>query len=916
MEVYNALQIKKGAKVEGNTYTIRQPLQFILDQNKTDDWKRQNMDWLEKIGLDQINAKYKRLLKNYRLANDIIDKRDYIADDDNESLELINILTDDDSEVYDLKFYPLISNVLKVMIGEFSKRSDKILYRAIDDYTFNEMLEEKRKAIEEVLMQYGSYKMQQQIQELGLDLEDEEQAQQAQQMMEADVIKKLPEIETFFKKDYRSIGEQWAMHQHNVDYERFRIKEKEITAFGDVLITDSEFWHMFMGEDDYDIELWNPVLTFYKKSPETKYISNGSLVGKIDVMSASDIIDKYGYKMTREQLESFEAFNPNGDVGYVLNGLSNDGSYYNPSLSYSENIEGPSLGMRQYQSFQNMFGSLDVIDEVLNTDTDTFASSIENSFRVTTAYWKSKKLIGHVSKIDETGITRDFIVDETYKVTDKPIYDNSVRKDKSKRNLIYGEHIDWIWINQVYGGVKINTHNAIVVDNNSYDFKPIYLDVGPLKYQFKGDNNLYGCKLPVEGCIFSERNTESRAFVDKMKPHQIGYNLVNNQISDILIDELGTVIMFDQNILPQHSMDEDWGRNNLAKAYVAMKNFQMLPVDSTLSNTESTVAFQHAQVLNLEETNRLMSRVNLANYFKQQCFESVGMSPQRMANILAQETATGIEQAISMSHAQTEIYFVQHSEHLMPRVHEMRTNLAQYYHSTKPSVRLQYMTSMEERVNFAINGRDLLLRDFNVYVTTKVDQKMMLEQIKSLALNNNTTGATIYDLGNIIKTESLGELDTILKKIEEKAEEQIAEQQKMTQQLEEMRREEEQQKFMFEKQFEANENDKDRASRERVAAIRAAGYSAAVDINENERSDYLDALDYLDKREEREARKEAERRKDEQNMNIEHRKLSVKEKEIRSKENIAEKELQVAKANKNYMDLPKKDRDKVIEKKK
>ena len=34
-------------------------------------------------------------------------------------------------------------------------------------------------------------------------------------------------------------------------------------------------------------------------------------------------------------------------------------------------------------------------------------------------------------------------------------------------------------------------------------------------------------------------------------------------------------------------------------------------------------------------------------------------------------------------------------------------------------------------------------------------------------------------------------------------------------------------------------------------------------------------------------RKEEGRRKDEQNMNIEHRKLSVKEKEIRSKENLA-----------------------------
>ena len=47
-----------------------------------------------------------------------------------------------------------------------------------------------------------------------------------------------------------------------------------------------------------------------------------------------------------------------------------------------------------------------------------------------------------------------------------------------------------------------------------------------------------------------------------MKPYQIGYNLVNNQIADILIDELGTVIVLDQNALPRHSMGEDWGDNN------------------------------------------------------------------------------------------------------------------------------------------------------------------------------------------------------------------------------------------------------------------------------------------------------------------------------------------------------------------
>ena len=73
--------------------------------------------------------------------------------------------------------------------------------------------------------------------------------------------------------------------------------------------------------------------------------------------------------------------------------------------------------------------------------------------------------------------------------------------------------------------------------------------------------------------------------------------MVNNQIADILVDELGTVIMFDQNALPRHSMGEDWGKGNYAKAYVAMKDFQMLPLDTSITNTENATNFNHYQVL-------------------------------------------------------------------------------------------------------------------------------------------------------------------------------------------------------------------------------------------------------------------------------------------------------------------------------
>ena len=60
---------------------------------------------------------------------------------------------------------------------------------------------------------------------------------------------------------------------------------------------------------------------------------------------------------------------------------------------------------------------------------------------------------------------------------------------------------------------------------------------------------------------------------------------------------LGTVIMLDQNTLPKHSLGEDWGKGNLAKAYVAMKDFQMLPLDTSITNTENALNFQHFQKL-------------------------------------------------------------------------------------------------------------------------------------------------------------------------------------------------------------------------------------------------------------------------------------------------------------------------------
>ncbi len=857
MRVLNALQMKKGAKADSKDYpstaSLTQPVQFLPAKKKDDDWAAWNLDWLELEGMEYLKKTSRKMLKNYKLAKGIIDKTDYIVEEDNDYKDLMDVLTKSDDSALELKFYPIIPNVINVLTGEFSKRFSKVQFRAVDDLSYNEMLESKRKMVEENLLADAKSKIIVKMVQMGMDPKSEE----AKAELDPNKIKSLPEIEDFFSKDYRSMVEEWASHQQIVDEERFKMHELEERAFKDMLITDREFWHFKMMEDDYEVELWNPVLTFYQKSPDTRYIADSNYVGKCEMMTVSDVVDTFGYLMTEKQLSSLEKIYPAKNVKYATQGYQNDGTFYDPTRSHKWNTDMPSLGYRQFVSnWQNSpDGGNDIVKWILNEGEDIHLWGERNMLRVTTAYWKTQRKIGHLTRVMENGRVVSKVVDENFKLTEKPVYNTNLFKDKTRDNLAYGEHVDWLWINEVWGGVKIGPNMPSTWRQTSTELNPIYIGInatkpGKIQFQFKGDNSLYGCKLPVEGRVFSDRNTRSTSLVDLMKAYQVGYNMVNNQIADILVDELGTVIMFDQNALPRHSMGEDWGKNNMAKAYVAMKDFGMLPLDTSITNTENATNFNHYQTLNMEQTNRLMSRIQLANHFKTQAFEAIGINPQRLGQEISRQTATGVQQAVQSSFAQTEMYFIQHSDNLMPRVHKMRTDLSQYYHSTTPSIRLNYISSEAEKVNFQMNGTDLLMREFNIFCTTRTNHRAILDQLKQLAIQNNTSGASIYDLGSVIKAESIAEVTDILKDSETKQRAERQEQQKQQQQMQQQQLQAQAQEKAAEREFQAQQNDANRRKDITVAEIRAASYGGQVDIDQNQQSDFKDAMDDIRRRDE------------------------------------------------------------------
>lgn len=204
-----------------------------------------------------------------------------------------------------------------------------------------------------------------------------------------------------------------------------------------------------------------------------------------------------------------------------------------------------------------------------------------------------------------------------------------------------------------------------------------------------------------------------------------------------------------------------------------------------------------------------------------------------------------------------------------------------------------------------MEGTNLLMRDLNIFCTTKTNSRAMMEQLKQLALNNNATGASIYDLGSIIKSESIAELTGVLKKAEEKVQQAKQQEQEHQQKLQQEQIAAQEKQLQESQKFKADEAAKDRQAQVTIAEIRAAGYGAMQDINQNQQSDYQDALEKIQKQENYTDTMNY-KREQEINKNIQNQEKNNLEREkLQAQKEIADKQLQIARENKNKFDAPK-----------
>lgn len=806
------------------------PPQMIPLKKKNKKWKEDCMDALEAIGRHQFydNA---RLIENYEMVkgrfiySHYIDREDYS--------DVITQLSREFNIPSHLRHYDIVSPVINTLSGEWQKRPDIFRIKSNDDNAKNNFVRQKTDLLQQYLKEQIQSYVDQKAQASGLDTQSQDPQVQSQvQAMTP------PEIEHYMNTSWMDSGEIWAENQLEFDKQRFNLPEKEKVEFEDMLIADRCFRHFYLTPSGYNQETWNTINTFYHKSPEVQYIERGDYVGRVFFGSQSEIINRLGHKMTEDQLLILEEYKRDSynqhQGGYGENSWS--GMVPNTIM--------PHWNFPEQHLVQNSLGFDPNNPETIDMDILGAVGNKSNVgdhnrymfFQITEAYWLSQRRIGKLVIADpENPIGRPItmIVDESF---DKTLIPGLEEIDNSFMEFGEDERINtltWTWVNQVWQGIKINNRFTNLKE-------PIYLDIKPCEFQFKGDSNIYGAKLPVCGQIFNNRNADSMSLVDLMKPHQIGYNVAMNQLYEIMQREIGRFMLFDINFIPS---GKDWGgERNFEKIMLVARQLGIAPVDASPANTKQS-SFSHFQEIDLDESARMISRTKIAEFFESRALAQVGITPQRLGTTAASESATGVEQAVNQSYAQTESYFTNFSNYKR-RCMQMNLEIAQYTQSKEQDVSFMYTGSDLTRGFIQVAGTDLLLSEFGIYVVNSQEVIRQLDMLRQLFTENNTSGATPVDLATIIMSNSPSEIKAQLKTSYEKAQqiqqsqvqgEQQSQQQQLQAQAEEADKD---------RQFQADQKELDRANARYLAEVTALGRAKNQDMNQDGIPDPLEVQEF------------------------------------------------------------------------
>ena len=461
-----------------------------------------------------------------------------------------------------------------------------------------------------------------------------------------------------------------------------------------------------------------------------------------------------------------------------------------------------------YES-QNVFESLDVDDLFIQWDTEN--NEILQGIPVIHCVWKSLRKIGFLTYIDfETGEQNTKLVHETYKM-----------------NPDFGDiEIKWEWIPEVYETWKIKA-----IEN-------IYVQMQPLPGQFKDLDNLYHCKLPYYGAVVDGTNSEETSLMDRLKYYQYFYNIIMYRIELLMASDKGKKVMMNINAIP-----DDIGID-VEKWMYFVESSPFVWYNSNEEGTQYNDVNTLAKVIDLSLISDINNYINVAEYIRQQCGRSVGITDQVEGQIGQREAVRNVQQSLNQSSYVLEPYFQLHDQ-VKKNVITALIETAKVAYESKQPIKLSYALDDMSQQLLTVDPGLLDNSTIGIFIsdTSRTEEiKQTIEQLAHAALQNQSV--ELSDIISILKKDSIPEAEETLRVAEENRQKRTMEEQEMQQQH---------QAEMFEKQKEF-ENDKHEKEKELLllreeerrktelakVSIMGASFNPDQDENHNNINDFVE----------------------------------------------------------------------------
>lgn len=762
-------------------------------------WARQRMDYLCNQ-YNYYNEKKEKFKINYELYQGRMDFNSYIATGNTIENQLGIDIPEMEINQSDFIHFPILQTVLHDLEGEEIKRPFNL--RVVTSNSTSESVRQRKrrellventlKIVKQDLLIKAKAENQKRLEEIqaqmdpSVDPQYMEKLQEISANLEAqleETINKMTpiEVETYMAKGFRLPEEKLTDELLQYHTRTDRIKLVFDKGWKDVIITGEEVYWTGELNGKPVIKVCNPLYFNYAKSKDVDFLDEADWCTYDEYLSVYEIYQKFGNIITEEEREVLDKYES------TLNSPS-DAKVWD---IIPEAIMNPT----------DSEATPSWIDPWEDNYTDNFKI---RRLRVTHVVWKSLKKIKYIFRLNENGTLEKTIADETYVFN---------KETDVKQEILF--------IPEYWQGYKIFTNPKI------------YLKIEPIPNQYRDIDNPFQIRGPYTGSVYSARNSAPIAIADLGKPWQFLYNVIINQIIELMKTDIGKILLGISEQIPKEMTPTQW------MTYI--KKFKVALISASKEGDLRSMGVdpQYWKSIDLSHAQEINQKIQLLEYIEKKMAQSMSYNPARLGQQSPYESIGNNQQSIIQSSNQTEKWFYMHN-YVKERTMENYIEICKVIYKENP-LKASYILSDLSIATLNTEAADFANYNYKVFMTNTLKDSQVLSELKSLIqpiIQNS--GGDLRVATEILTTENATEVKNIINRIQEQKEMREEQNQKAQQeqqmQMQQMQIQLEQEKMKQAKEIADNKN----ATTIKAAELNAERFANANDVNNDGINDMIE----------------------------------------------------------------------------